>query len=44
MATPYRVCTNCGSNLDPCERCDCQDNKTEQEDKQHDNHTEPAQN
>lgn len=23
----YRVCPNCGSNLDPGERCDCKDQK-----------------
>lgn len=21
----YRICPDCGSYLDPCERCDCQD-------------------
>lgn len=21
----YHVCPNCGVHLDPCERCDCQD-------------------
>lgn len=21
--TPYRVCPDCGCNLDPCEPCDC---------------------
>lgn len=24
---PYRVCPYCGCNLDPNERCDCQDKK-----------------
>lgn len=23
----YRTCPNCGANLDPGERCDCQDKK-----------------
>lgn len=23
----YKTCPNCGANLDPCERCDCMDNK-----------------
>ena len=23
----YNVCPNCGSNLDPGERCDCEDEK-----------------
>lgn len=23
----YRTCPYCGANLDPGERCDCQDNK-----------------
>ncbi len=27
----YRVCPNCGSNLDPDERCDCQDEKEERQ-------------
>lgn len=26
-STPYRVCPYCGCNLDPNERCDCQDKK-----------------
>ena len=25
MSKPYRVCPNCGCNLDPGERCDCKD-------------------
>ena len=25
----YRTCPYCGANLDPCERCDCQDEKKE---------------
>ena len=24
----YRICPNCGSSLDPGERCDCQDEET----------------
>jgi len=24
----YRVCSYCGAALDPCERCDCQNEKT----------------
>ena len=27
----YRVCPFCGANLDPGERCDCQDHAKEQE-------------
>lgn len=23
----YKTCPVCGSNLDPCERCDCMDEK-----------------
>lgn len=23
----YRICPNCGANLDPGEHCDCQDKK-----------------
>ena len=23
----YKICSNCGSHLDPCERCDCQEEK-----------------
>ena len=25
----YRICPNCAANLDPGERCDCQDKKRE---------------
>ncbi len=25
MSKPYRVCPDCGSNLDPGERCDCKE-------------------
>lgn len=24
----YRTCPRCGSNLDPCERCDCDKRET----------------
>lgn len=24
MSKPYRICPNCGSHLDPGERCSCQ--------------------
>ncbi len=24
MSTPYRICPDCGSHLDPGERCECQ--------------------
>ncbi len=27
----YNVCEYCGANLDPGERCDCQDRKKKQE-------------
>lgn len=27
----YRVCPNCGANLDPGERCDCQDEEKQDE-------------
>lgn len=27
MSKPYRVCPDCGCNLDPGERCDCKDHK-----------------
>lgn len=27
MGTPYKVCPNCGSHLDPGERCECQDTR-----------------
>lgn len=23
----YKICPNCGANLDPCEKCDCQKGK-----------------
>jgi len=29
--TYYRVCPKCGSNLDPCEKCDCQKNVEQRE-------------
>ncbi len=25
MSKPYRICPNCGCNLDPGEKCDCKD-------------------
>ena len=25
--TYYKTCPYCGSNLDPCEQCDCEQNK-----------------
>ncbi len=28
---PYWTCSNCGSNLDHGERCDCQDTKNNSE-------------
>lgn len=45
MARPYTVCPNCGSHLDPCERCDCQKPQNEyKEDEAHDNRSESAEN
>ena len=32
-AMMYRVCPHCGSNLDPNERCDCQQEKRNEPDK-----------
>lgn len=29
----YKVCPHCGSNLDPNERCDCQQEKRNEPDK-----------
>lgn len=32
---PYNnVCPDCGASLDPCERCDCKDNKEEKSDEE----------
>lgn len=28
---PYRVCPNCGCNLDPGERCDCKEHDAAKE-------------
>ena len=30
----YNVCPNCGSNLDPGEKCDCQKEKSQPEEKE----------
>lgn len=27
----YKVCTKCGGNLDPEEKCDCEDEKNKQQ-------------
>lgn len=37
----YRTCPYCGANLDPGERCDCQDQE-EQEDEENKKATMPA--
>lgn len=29
----YNICPNCGSNLDPGEKCDCQREKSQPEEK-----------
>ena len=29
MTKPMRTCEHCGARLDPCERCDCQDDTAE---------------
>lgn len=29
----YKTCPHCGDNLDPGEKCDCQDTKKEKEEK-----------
>ena len=28
----YNICPDCGSNLDPCEKCTCSAEKTKQQD------------
>ena len=33
----YRTCPSCGSNLDPCERCDCQERQEAQQIRHRDN-------
>ncbi|GHU42285.1 hypothetical protein FACS1894111_05970 [Clostridia bacterium] len=30
----YKTCENCGANLDPCERCDCMDEKNKHSEKE----------
>lgn len=29
----YRICSNCGANLDPGERCDCEEERQKQTDR-----------
>lgn len=29
----YKICSNCGANLDPGERCDCEDERRKQTDR-----------
>ncbi len=32
IAMGYRTCPHCGANLDPEEKCDCQEDQEEQKD------------